>query len=705
MAFSTGAFRSVEEWKTAIITLPDTHFFDLMRGILGNIQSPFNKQRLVDDLAAFLSNKNIQKTIAAYIDQDDHKIIAAISVLNEPDRQELAAFFSGEYPYAKVDLLVINLAERLLVYRMGNGRLSLNPLLKKILLPFAADSEILFPYTREAAPKQLQPPAVFDDVFLASFITLIAPEKNIARGDGSPLKNLSRKIQKIFPVNGGGTDVFVPALRCIGLLTGDQFNYSGQKLLDFSRLTEAERFAYCAAGFYISLTEDAEKALLPQKTYVQYIASIVVSVLYSLDKDNIYPASTLRRLIEAAQAARTGGRDGRAEVNKPLIPAVLLEAMEKTALLEKGTDGYQKRIDVSSAGPVRIGDASLPVIAFNSVFSFVLLPEITFQDIMLLAPFCEVADANRPPQFKLTQISAARGFNGGIGGKTMVEILKKLSASHMDAGLEAAVYDWEKKHSEVVIMDGISLVLSEGRRYIARTEQLEPHIVFSPSPGVYLLDFTEKDEAVAALKKAGMDMVSEPRRTGKPESILRRKSQPFFVSFPAQTEFPVVHTGRQLLPARSDQTDKCAHTSAGEYKKRFMAVLARLKLSQTEREELAARIDRRLVISPAQISGAFMRYEKREVCGLDYAGKLALVKQALLSNETLEIIMQDSDGTEKYIRGVPLTLEKNDSETVLSVKPLEEGAETSACIKILMGKIRLIRRIKRSLFEREGGEN
>jgi hypothetical protein len=101
-----------------------------------------------------------------------------------------------------------------------------------------------------------------------------------------------------------------------------------------------------------------------------------------------------------------------------------------------------------------------------------------------------------------------------------------------------------------------------------------------------------------------------------------------------------------------------------------------------------------------------LRYEKREARGLDYAGKLALVKQALLSNETLEIVFQDSDGNEKCVTRAPVTLEKSKGDTFLSVKPPDyaPGGESGknmadqVCMKIAMGKIRVIRRIKRSIF-------
>lgn len=41
-------------WRETLVCLSDQHFFDLMRMYLGEIKTPFNKQRLIQDLSAFL---------------------------------------------------------------------------------------------------------------------------------------------------------------------------------------------------------------------------------------------------------------------------------------------------------------------------------------------------------------------------------------------------------------------------------------------------------------------------------------------------------------------------------------------------------------------------------------------------------------------------------------------------------------------------
>lgn len=47
------------EWSASLVQLPDTHFFDLMRLYLGVLKTPFHKQRLVQQLSAFLDRKSV----------------------------------------------------------------------------------------------------------------------------------------------------------------------------------------------------------------------------------------------------------------------------------------------------------------------------------------------------------------------------------------------------------------------------------------------------------------------------------------------------------------------------------------------------------------------------------------------------------------------------------------------------------------------
>jgi hypothetical protein len=689
MDFLHVVFRPVEQWKNALVTLPDSIFFDLLRSVLGNIQSPFNKQRLLDELEGFLSRPDIQKTIAGYIDGNDHRVIAAIAVLDEPYSGELETFFCGEFSFAELNSLVINLEERLIVYRIkedGRQRLSLNPILKKILLPYTGAYDVLFPSLPFPMRLQKPPPFTYDDSFFAALITFAAcgSGKDLFKSDGAIRKNILQKAKKIFSTL--EIPVYLNAFHQLGLLNG------GEKLQDFASLNVEERFIYCAAAYYMNQNA-GNGMIIIQKNLLQQTAAVFYAVLHEMDEDRCYPETTLRRIseikrLEIAKSIKTARAN-----NQTIRFDLMLEALEKTGLLIN-TDGLWRKQPVKEPIKTRDQPDTIPLIAFDSAFSFVLLPEITLKDAMALPDFCEIMGSGPDFHFTLTRDSIVRGFNKGWTAETTGAVLKTLSAGRIDANLQEILIDWEKRYSEIVIMDGISLVLSAERRFLAQMEPLASHIVCNPSPGVYLLDVYDREEASAMLKKAGADIISEPNKSAERNKLTEKKAagrtgKAQFVSISQKLK---LKSGKKAGERKYADLAVSGENNVQAYKNHFQSILNDMRFDAREKEELAARIERKLILTGKQLDGSIIRYEKREAHGLDFAGKIALAKQAIASNELLEIVMQDTKG-QRTILGSPAAMEKSGGETLLSICPSQTES-----IKIPMGKIRILRRIKQSIF-------
>ena len=98
-----------------------------------------------------------------------------------------------------------------------------------------------------------------------------------------------------------------------------------------------------------------------------------------------------------------------------------------------------------------------------------------------------------------------------------------------------------------------------------------------------------------------------------------------------------------------------------------------------------------MILCEAQLKDANIRYEKTEAGGMDYSGKLMIAKQAVIQREPVEIHLsgRKKDGV---VFGIPSALEKAGDENILIVESSEE------CIRIPLGKISLLRRIKKTVF-------
>lgn len=75
-------------WREALVRLTDQHFFDLMRMYLGAIKTPFNKQRLIEELSVFLRKKETKERIISLLDSFDLMILSAVKELPSPTQQK-----------------------------------------------------------------------------------------------------------------------------------------------------------------------------------------------------------------------------------------------------------------------------------------------------------------------------------------------------------------------------------------------------------------------------------------------------------------------------------------------------------------------------------------------------------------------------------------------------------------------------------------
>ena len=103
-----------QDWQEAMLQLPERTFFLLMRLYLGEIKTPFNKQRLVESLGSFLSKAETQQTMIGGLDRLDLLILTAVHTLPLPNRGALLIFLSSE---TMLQTRLANLEERLILYR------------------------------------------------------------------------------------------------------------------------------------------------------------------------------------------------------------------------------------------------------------------------------------------------------------------------------------------------------------------------------------------------------------------------------------------------------------------------------------------------------------------------------------------------------------------------------------------------------------
>jgi len=707
-------FRPVEFWKSAIMTLPDNSFFELIRSVFGKIKTPFNKQQLTDDLEKFLLREDIQKTIAAYVDRNDAKIIAATALFGEPAPGELESFFCGEFSYAQLQDIVVNLEERFILYRFneeGVARIALNPVLEQVLAPFTADASSLFPSVDEdegaaenpapAGASAILQNEVLNDRILAALLSFVLREEHFFKSEGVIRKRVLEAGNGCF----GNLDLqfTLGSLQILGLFyaDGDRLIPDKKRFEEFGLLSARERCEYCAAALIVYEEMKPPSPILPPlfKTRIREVTNFIHTFLDALEQKQKYHEKTLTRLAEILKA-KTG----------IVIYGNPEDALEKTGLLATGASGT-KQLGFAAQNITsnqNESEAELPIIAVDAGFSVIVYPEICYKDAIKLAAFMNVAQAGAVVRFELTKDSAVRAFNNNISADEIIELLKRLSGGRLDESQIWNLKDWEKRYGEVSLRNGVILSLSPDRRYLTETMPLAGLIEKTLAPGIYLLPPNAADEAAAALTAAGIDIISRKNEqsassiapaAGSSSTAVSSIAAPINRHFPPPLGEPSGDPDNKMkikeitsvsLSAASLSTPSVTPSALTE---NFHAILKETPMSDIERAELSARIDRRLVVCETQLKEAGLRYEKLEARNMDYAGKQNVAKQAIAQQSPVEIVR--GAGNTERIFGIPKALEKKEGDYVLVVVPAGGQDELS----IPLGKISLLRRIKKSIFE------
>ncbi|MDR1837042.1 MAG: hypothetical protein LBQ89_05225 [Treponema sp.] len=674
-------FRPVAFWKSAVMTMPDNSFFELMRNVFGKIKTPFNKQQLLDDLEMFLLRKDIQKTIAAYIDENDAKVIAAVALFGEPAPGELESFFSGELSCARLQDVIVNLEERFILYRFTGGktsRLALNPVLEQVLLPITADISPLFPAVsagEAASAPEMEAKSgnavILNDRILAGLLSFVSQKESFFRAEGVIRKHVVEAGKTCFP--GIDLEGILGSLQMLGLfyVEEDRLVPDRKRFDEFGSLSARARMEYCAAALIVHKEINPPLNLMPPlfRGRIRETANFIHGFLDSLDTELLYTERTIARLIEIISA----------EAGTGVTCGAMIEAMEKTGLIAAVSPEFKR---LGPAAKTGTANSECPSIAVDSGFSVLVYPEINYPDVIKLAAFMNIKEAGAVVRFELETDSVVRAFDENIGADEIIEHLKRLSGGRVDDTFVWNIKEWGKRHSEVSLKKGVVLTLAEDRRYLMETMPLAAMIDETLAPGVYLLGEDALSGAAAALHSAGIDIIAHRREKNKNAGIAHNYFPP-----PSSFVLPV------KIPAASAPSVP-RQDNASVLTAEFHAILKNMSHSEIERAELSARIDRRLVLCEAQLKDASIRYEKLEARHMDYAGKQNIAKQAIAQQSPVEIVWPGA-GREKSIFGIPRTLEKKEGEVFLLIMPDGERE----VIRVPLAKVSLLRRIKKSIFE------
>ncbi len=689
--------RGKGEWKRCILELPDDLFFSIMRTYLGEIQTPFHKPRLVDRLGAFLTEDETLRRIIALIDRSDAEILTALELLEKPDAPSLYRFFEEEREYFNFHNHLINLQERLLIYTCPeSGELHLNPYIAPEIREKVLSAKLIFPpgtkVLLEEKNEAETPSIPVTEELSWAIVSFLLHHKDLFKNDGTFRKKTMEQLRKSFPeliADRGFAGIYLQlrGLISVGLLTVDfdTMQTELQRNSSFGRLSRPLRL--CALWSAMALAEgDADKKLSPTRLIpaekLEEFASHLLRFFDMVPERTLFSPAALNRLLfisgvqEHIGVFQSEGQPG----------TMILRLADLKILIRRG-DCFFLNPDLSS---IFYTEANLKPLLLHPDFSVTVKPPLTYAGGVFLAGNMEISNFGTYPQFTLTGDSFlyARDI---YSFEQIRDKLSEFSESEIPQNIRFSLQSWENNYSSVLMIEGIILILADHwNRLVLHHPEFKLHVLRDLDNGIYVMDPETKDSWRALLEEIGVSPLPPVQKSGAHTSAVQEQNEP-------QQPFPQIH-GED--PSLMDLTKDFPREdeSSGEAERIQQELAMELELMETnsgEKKELNTRIDHKLYLFPFQLRYPVLSDAASEARGIDYAGKVRVIQQALQSKGALlELVERTGGGKPARHLVKPIELRKLGNDLVLRGKrlPLEDELE------IRVEKIGYVKKWKSSLF-------
>lgn len=697
---------SVIAWREAMTRLADQYFFDLLRMYLGAIKTPFNKQRLIEELSAFLRKKSTKRRILESLDAEDLLVVAAVREIQSPTQQRIVSLLSPSSSFSSVYERVLNLEERLIIYRKGDEfsrAYAVNPLLEDELAPYANRAALFYPLSRGTSAHAAMR---VDDLVLAALYGVFLLEGDSVKNDGTlRKKTMTGILERISRLEGNEAlaALLVTALRNLSLLTlvDGRLVPDSSRWQAFAQGTPQERVAYVAAA----------ATGRHQRERLQRAAQGFIDYLSALEPGARYDEAHLRRLSFLISEREPAAKLSRARTR---FSSMIGDDAGTTDPAESGGVDYTAiallfgalvdRLDGTFERNEAFFDTALPSnpsLVVSPTFEVIVFPGLPLSALLPLVAFLEVRDVQTAGQFVISRRSCTCAFDLGLSAEQIASAVSKVARTDLPGNVSFTVADWYRNYSSVSLYHGYVLRVDEGRRAVfERNEQVSPWIAKVLAPGVYLLALASEEDLAELCSRAGLDFVPsvstppvKPPATRLP-SLCVGPSAPIHAAAGADA------------PSTEDAAEKLASHPAGlkpagalnaegirARKSELLDHLGAMEMDADVREALASRIERKIILTPEQIDPDSVRVEKIEARGMDFLGKVRIAESAYAANALLEIKLDDKDGGGTVI-GRPIALEKRPGDLMAAVA--QEGS--TGVIEVSLGRAALVRRIRGSIF-------
>ena len=678
-------YNSISEWQENISALPDEKLFEILRLYLGEIRTPYNKQRLIEQLAGFIRNETNLSTIISLLDEFDIKILTAIYYIPNADRTLLVDFFSTDYSLGELYSELSNLTLRLLIYTekdkySGKKYLRINPLVLDRLTPFIRMSSIL----SEASAMSYS----MEDVFclspnlLAAFISFINMYGCSCKADGTIKKNDIARIEKIFPGKLKCIQLLVYAFVNLGLVIEDddkKYQIDSKKLEFFVKLGEKQQYALlCAASCSRFSREGLKKetqllldciSSIPSTGYTRKTLvrlAFIIGARTSGGNTSVQK-SRFSRILESAKMEQSIIENGQAGnlIDQMMDSAIEFGLLQKLGLSEEGEEIFVPGSMMQSDYVFDDDDKAPKVLNIEPTFAVTVMPGLSLKRLAPLADFLSIKSCAVVTEYEITRQSVSSAFDKGWNPQPIFDELCKYTNYELPQNLRMTIDDWYSTYSSAILYHGYVLKVAQNNiTLVENNPRIKKYIKEKLAEGVYMLNVPVDSDIQGFISESGLEFMG---RINNPVAPGER------------VDFPMIMNGRKLALEKENNSAKApeqkgSFSAAGDILSTLKAELEKMELSPNQKETLKNKICQRVILTKEQLAIASVKTEILEADGMDYLGKVHLFEAAIKAEDIMEITLPQYNKPSEYftVVGKPLGIIKQYADSVVKLEVFPE---------------------------------
>ena len=692
-----------DDWRKCFIRLEDSDFLMTMRLYLGEVKTPYNKQKLLEQLEAFLRNEETQKNIVALLSKQDILLLSAIKFISDANLVTLKEFFGKDFNEEKTQLHLQELKSRLLIYEDFSSRrfgstYKINPILSQTLgdvliaenLCPESSFSIKIPEASDCAGAEL----------VAAFLSYIAKNKNVCKLDGTFKKRSEDELKEKFPGQLERLKLLSRAFINLELVKENEgsLELNWNEIEAFSELESCEQIIYLLAA--IPVHSSKERTRLYAEIFLNALnaiprngfrESVFLRYTYLLCAKNSLEYFSYSRPSRFSKIVRSHeqGEDFQSE------PGTLNEFFERLL-------NYAETLGIVNVSKENISDKVIfknpkfcapnpdaqkqAMLKTDSAFNITLMQGFAPNKIFPLVKFADIVKFDTVAQFEINKDSVIRALDSGTDSESIIEFLQESSDLKLPEPLEISLKEWEDAYKSISIYKGFVIKLDGKSAALAeQNSHLKQHIFERLAHGIFLLDCADEAKVERLLKRCGIE------NAGKIKTSENKNAESHFSKIGnSRSLFGESASAKKIASKKSDENvgeKKSAKNSSkkanensekkkSEEKESFLQNIFKsidaLELSDEQKDTLRDMAASKMIVNSAQLRAPTIPVEKKSARGMDYQGKVRIIEQALRNKE--RILFRLSKGAELKV-GNPVGIDKTKFQDGVYLNLIVDGEE------------------------------